>query len=178
MEPSEITAIDIQRLKKQINKAKLSSQSEKHILNLLTWIVNYGIKNGLCDGIPFKIKKPTVNNEVAEFLTDDQLKSLLIASGSDYVFPGLDGKKRATIQAATGKIHKEAGLPPKFRMLHGLRHHYATTLAASGQVDLYTLQKLLTHKDSRMTQRYAHILMKHMVKTRKSLEAKVKSTDY
>jgi hypothetical protein len=30
-------------------------------------------------------------------------------------------------------------------------------LASSGQVDLYTLQRLLTHKDSRMTQRYAHL---------------------
>jgi site-specific recombinase XerD len=49
-------------------------------------------------------------------------------------------------------------------MLHGLRHHYATTLAASGQVDLYTLQKLLTHKDSRMTQRYAHILDENLKK--------------
>ena len=30
-------------------------------------------------------------------------------------------------------------------------------LASSGKVDLYTLQKLLTHKDPRMTQRYAHL---------------------
>jgi len=30
-------------------------------------------------------------------------------------------------------------------------------LASSGQVDLYTLQKLLTHKSSQMTQRYAHL---------------------
>ena len=30
-------------------------------------------------------------------------------------------------------------------------------LASSGQVDLYTLQKLLTHKDHRMTERYAHL---------------------
>jgi hypothetical protein len=30
-------------------------------------------------------------------------------------------------------------------------------LASSGKVDLYTLQKLLTHKDGRMTQRYAHL---------------------
>jgi integrase len=30
-------------------------------------------------------------------------------------------------------------------------------LASSGQVDLYTLQKLLTHKTSAMTQRYAHL---------------------
>jgi integrase len=30
-------------------------------------------------------------------------------------------------------------------------------LASSGQVDMYTLQKLLTHKDPKMTQRYAHL---------------------
>ena len=29
--------------------------------------------------------------------------------------------------------------------------------ASSGQVDLYTLQKLLTHKSPTMTQRYAHL---------------------
>ena len=30
-------------------------------------------------------------------------------------------------------------------------------LASSGEVDLYTLSKLLTHKDVKMTQRYAHL---------------------
>ena len=30
-------------------------------------------------------------------------------------------------------------------------------LASSGSVDLYTLQKLLTHKSPQMTQRYAHL---------------------
>jgi integrase len=30
-------------------------------------------------------------------------------------------------------------------------------LASSGEVDMYTLQKLLTHKDPKMTQRYAHL---------------------
>jgi integrase len=30
-------------------------------------------------------------------------------------------------------------------------------LASSGQVDMYTLQKLLTHKSPQMTQRYAHL---------------------
>jgi integrase len=30
-------------------------------------------------------------------------------------------------------------------------------LASSGQVDMYTLQKLLTHKSPTMTQRYAHL---------------------
>lgn len=30
-------------------------------------------------------------------------------------------------------------------------------LASSGEVDRYTLQKLLTHKSWKMTQRYAHL---------------------
>jgi hypothetical protein len=30
-------------------------------------------------------------------------------------------------------------------------------LASSGKVDLYTLQRLLTHKSPQMTQRYAHL---------------------
>ena len=55
------------------------------------------------------------------------------------------------------RIKKHAGLPKGFRPLHGLRHVYASMLASSGKVDLYTLQKLLTHKDPRMTQRYAHL---------------------
>jgi integrase len=30
-------------------------------------------------------------------------------------------------------------------------------LASSGEVGMYELQKLLTHKDPKMTQRYAHL---------------------
>jgi integrase len=48
-------------------------------------------------------------------------------------------------------------LPDSFRPMHGLRHSYASMLASSGQVDLYTLQRLLTHKSPSMTQRYAHL---------------------
>jgi integrase len=42
-------------------------------------------------------------------------------------------------------------------MLHGLRHTFASILASSGKVDMYLLQKLLTHKSPTMTQRYAHL---------------------
>jgi integrase len=52
---------------------------------------------------------------------------------------------------------KQAGIPDDFRPMHGLRHTFASLLASSGQVDLYTLQKLMTHKDFKMTQRYAHL---------------------
>jgi integrase len=75
----------------------------------------------------------------------------------EYVFPGEDGGQRVTIQKALKRIREAAGLPASFRPLHGLRHAFASRLASSGQVDMYTLQKLLTHKSPVMTQRYAHL---------------------
>lgn len=76
---------------------------------------------------------------------------------SIYVFPSTKGKQRTDINKAVNEIKTAAGLPKDFRPLHGLRHVYASMLASSGQVDMYTLQKLLTHKSPQMTQRYAHL---------------------
>jgi len=224
-EPKELMPLDVDRIRINLLK-KLSPQTVKHVLNLLTWIVNFGVKKNLCEGISFHIQKPTVNNLKTEDLSDSQLKNLLEAIEADtniqiknlmkmalytgmrrgelfklkwehidfdrgfihikdpkggpdqiiplnddarnilnnhpkmdspYVFPGQDGKQRVSAQAGVNKIKKEAGLPKAFRPLHGLRHLYASMLASSGKVDLYTLQRLLTHKDPRMTQRYAHL---------------------
>ncbi len=76
---------------------------------------------------------------------------------SPFVFPGRGGKQRTDIKKAVNRIKEKAGLPKGFRALHGCRHVYASMLASSGQVDMYTLQKLLTHKSPAMTQRYAHL---------------------
>lgn len=76
---------------------------------------------------------------------------------SPFVFPGRGGKQRIEFRRPINRIRQRAGLPKDFRPLHGLRHTYASRLASSGQVDLYTLQKLLTHKSPAMTQRYAHL---------------------
>lgn len=76
---------------------------------------------------------------------------------SPYVFPGRGGGERVYVGQAASRLKALAGLPKSFRPLHGLRHAYASMLASSGQVDLYTLQKLLTHKSPAMTQRYAHL---------------------
>ena len=86
----------------------------------------------------------------------DILKSH-VRTKSPYVFPGRGGRQRVDINKQVNRIKQRAGLPKDFRPLHGLRHVYGSILASSGQVDLYTLQKLLTHKDPRMTQRYAHL---------------------
>lgn len=76
---------------------------------------------------------------------------------SDYVFPGKNGGQRKTFTRMARRVRERAGLPKDFRPLHGLRHTFASALASSGQVDLYTLQKLLTHESTAMTQRYAHL---------------------
>ena len=78
---------------------------------------------------------------------------------TDFLFPGRNGKQRGVTAFARQlrEIYKNAGIPPSFRPLHGLRHVFASRLASSGKVDMYTLQKLLTHKSPQMTQRYAHL---------------------
>ena len=81
----------------------------------------------------------------------------LLRTKSLYVFLDKNGKLRTQITPEANRIKELAGLPKDFRPLHGLRHVYASMLASSGQVDMYTLQKLLTHKDPKMTQRYAHL---------------------
>ena len=77
-----------------------------------------------------------------------------------YVFPGeRSGGPRAIrhIAESSRAIRNAAGLPKDFRPNHGLRHTFASHLASSGEVDLYTLQKMMTHKSPTMTQRYAHL---------------------
>jgi integrase len=79
--------------------------------------------------------------------------------GNQFIFPGrYKGAPMAVLpRKSLDRIRKTAGLSKGFRPLHGLRHVYASMLASSGQVDMYTLQKLLTHKSPVMTQRYAHL---------------------
>jgi len=86
-----------------------------------------------------------------------EILSTVQKTDSPFVFPGREGKQKTDIKRAVNKIKKEAELPNDFRPLHGLRHVYASMLASSGKVDMYTLQKLLTHKKPEMTQRYAHL---------------------
>lgn len=81
----------------------------------------------------------------------------IVNRDSDYVFPGRNGGKRADYRRIARRVKEKANLPKDFRPLHGLRHNYASRLASSGEVELYTLQRLLTHSSPQMTQRYAHL---------------------
>lgn len=224
-EAQEIIALDVDRLRLRLLEKKAPA-TVKNVLELLRRIINHGVEKNLCEGINFKIKMPSVNNEKTEDLTSDELVKLLEAIADDehpqagalmkmalltgmrrgelfklkwsdikfdrgfihikdpkggpdqqiplndsvrmvleshkrtkspYVFPGRGGKQRTDINKAVNAIKDKAGLPKDFRPLHGLRHTYATMLASSGEVDMYTLQKLLTHKSPQMTQRYVHL---------------------
>jgi integrase len=225
-EPHNISQLDIHRLRITLSKT-LKPQTVKHVLILLQRIINYGVKNGLCTGLGFKIEMPKVNNLRTEDLNPEQLANLIEATNNEhdyqaanfmrmalftgmrrgellklqwddidldrgfihirhnpkggkdqtiplndgareilanhpqfdspFVFPGRGGKKRTSPPHRINAIRKKAGLPPDFRPLHGLRHTYASMLASSGEVDLYVLQRLLTHKSAAMTQRYAHL---------------------
>jgi len=101
-------------------------------------------KSGIDEKIPL--------NDAARNVIENQTKT-----ESPYIFPGKNGNKIISIKYHADKFKAKAGLPKDFRPLHGLRHTYASMLASSGQVDMYTLQKLLTHKSPLMTQRYAHL---------------------
>lgn len=74
-----------------------------------------------------------------------------------YIFQSENGGHREDFRRVKERVKHRAGLPQDFRPLHGLRHTFASRIASSGEVDNYTLQKLMTHKDLRMTQRYAHL---------------------
>lgn len=74
---------------------------------------------------------------------------------SPFVFPGKGGKQRTDFKGPWLRIRKAAGLPENFRF-HGLRHNFASTLVSNG-VDLLVVKELLTHKDFKTTQRYAHL---------------------
>ena len=76
---------------------------------------------------------------------------------AENVFVRPDGEPFTDIRRRVNPIKQAAGIPDDFRALHGLRHSFASMLASSGKVDLYTIQKLLTHKSPVMTQRYAHL---------------------
>ncbi|MGA1825947.1 MAG: tyrosine-type recombinase/integrase [bacterium] len=224
-EPKELHPFIVNKLRNTLLKT-LEPGTVKKVLELLRRIINWGVRNNLCEGINFTIEMPIVNNLKTEDLTPCQLSRLLeaidddtnIQAGnlmkmalytgmrrgelfklkwdnidfergfisiqdpkggpdqkiplndaarellhnhprieSDYVFPGKGGKKRVCIKKQVNRIKKRAGLPKDFRPLHGLRHVYASMLASSGKVDMYTLQKLLTHKSPLMTQRYSHL---------------------
>lgn len=96
---------------------------------------------------------------------NDQARAVLKShpkTRSEYVFPGRGGEKRTNAQKSINEIKKAAGIPKEIRPLHSLRHTFASLAVSSGEIDLYTLQRLTTHKTFAMLQRYAHLADKRV----------------
>jgi len=53
---------------------------------------------------------------------------------------------------------------------HDLRHTYASHLASSGKVDIYTLKKLMGHKSISLTERYSHLIDGHLRRSTEVLD--------
>jgi len=92
-----------------------------------------------------------IGNKAKEILVECRTER-----NSEYVFSNGDGRSYKGIDVIWRRIRKYAEIPGV--RFHDLRHTYASHLASSGEVDLYTLQTLLGHKTPTMTQRYAHLL--------------------
>ena len=102
-----------------------------------------------------------MSGPVAAILKEQSKHRNKVYPKSPFIFPGAKGKQRVDCSAVT-RIKKRAELPEKFRIFHGLRHHFAVTLANSGKVDLSMIGTLLTHKSHTMTKRYAAFLPETM----------------
>ena len=106
------------------------------------------------------------NEETSIIPLNDAAREVLqgLPQTGGLIFPAKDGQKRKDISRISRRTRDKAGLPKDFRPLHGLRHSFASRIASSGQVDLYRLQTLMTHKSPAMTQRYAHLSDESMKK--------------
>ena len=227
-----ISSFDLERLKAEMKQATTpqgkkgyADATVRHVLVLLGSIYNRAAEWKLYAGEnPCKaVKKPKLNNQVTEFLSDDEMKRLLdtldawsckesadfvrialfvglrkseilklkwsdldldrktitlrdpkngfdtvlplndeavnvfrgIERTSEYVLPGPGGELKRSFRKPWYAIRQAAGLPESYR-LHGLRHNFASHLVSNG-VDLFTVSKLLSHRDLQTSTRYAHL---------------------
>lgn len=96
-----------------------------------------------------------LNEEALDVLTRWKAQS----SGVGHVFPGLDGERISRVDRSWHRLVEAAGLKD-FRF-HDLRHSFASKLVLNS-VDLYSVQTLLGHSNSKLTQRYAHLSPGHL----------------
>lgn len=119
--------------------------------------INRSIADAIGGGV--KVNPPKWNSvRIVPF--DDDFKTLLenLPRKSMYVFPNQDGSIQRP-NALSKRIEQQMLLlPTRIPRLtpHELRHTYGTELRRKG-VDIYTIQKLMGHKDIKMTSEiYVH----------------------
>jgi len=78
-----------------------------------------------------------------------------------YLFCDEKGQKIKGFRKAYTRLLKKVGI--KNATIHTMRHTYASHLVMNG-VDLKTVQELLGHHSTSLTERYAHLSDKHKQK--------------
>lgn len=164
---------DITLSKKQIRKLLdvLDEYPDKLMTNLVKLALFTGMRKGELLKLKWRdadlentfihIRNPKGGKDEVIPLNNSAINTLKqldeLTGGEVLVFPGKSGLVKQNIRQPWSRIKELAELPDDFRF-HDLRHTYASMLASSGKVDIYTLQRLLTHKSPQMTQRYAHLI--------------------
>jgi integrase len=174
--------IEIPRLNNQVTEDLTPEQMTRLLKTLdededqlCANLMRLALYTGMRRGELFKLKRDDINTDRGfiqirdpkggpdqKIPLNDATKGIFDAIPKDvespYVFPARKKDEHLKdMRKSIARIKVKAKLPDGFRPLHGLRHVYASMLASSGKVDMYTLQKLLTHKGPIMTQRYAHL---------------------
>ena len=74
---AELSALDVERIRKNMQGQDLAPATIGHALRLLRRLVNHGAEHGLCPRLDFKIQFPRVNNIKTEFLTTEEAGRLV-----------------------------------------------------------------------------------------------------
>ncbi len=117
------------------------------------------LENGL-----IHIKNPKNNEDRVVYITPEVEAILKVKKGKpgEYVFKDTHNRKIKEVPRVFEKTVKQLGLNNGIEdrkdkvVFHTLRHTFASWLAMKG-VPIYTISKLMGHKDISMTQRYSHL---------------------
>ena len=167
------------KINNQVNEYLSSNELSRLLKVLEAWdnrmqasIVLFSLYTGLRPNEVFKLEWSDINSEKKTVTLRDPkgvLDQILPLSpkainvledvpkeyDTPSIFYSTNGKQRNTIRHGWKQIKELAKIHESFRY-YDLRHNYASYLVSSGE-SLYTVQKLLCHKDSKTTQRYAHL---------------------
>ena len=147
----ELDNWDNKRASSIIEFALYTGRRKGEITNLEWGDIDFDNKTITC--------RNTKNGKNLSFPLNDKAYNVILYAHknkiSNYVFPSSSGKYYYNgFSLAWKRLKKRIGLNYRF---HDLRHTFASHLASSGQVDIYTLKSLLGHQDIALTQRYAHL---------------------
>ncbi|WP_319549366.1 site-specific integrase [Desulfogranum marinum] len=131
----------------------------------LQFITCRNTKNGETMSFPLNSSAITVLREARSLKESSEF--VFCSSTGDYYYNGLS----LAWNRLRKRLKREGTLDVTSIRFHDLRHTYASHLASSGQVDIYTLKTLLGHKDIALTERYSHLSNERLKKSTEVLDS-------